>query len=218
MANKENAWVSEPEGTTSKQVRSRLEVWNGSAWVPMTQPGASSNIATIAGGASGDIGTTTDAEASGNGSIIGVLKRLRTLLNAGLPAALGSNGGLKVDVVGTSIPAVVTVEAAYTAAQTDAAIVLATSPDRIVVTRVSVVLDESTTVGVGYRIGLGAITTPTTTGVVASHPGMVPGGFNSVGDGSGVIGIGAAGEDLRITSEVPTNGSLRVVVSYYLTT
>jgi hypothetical protein len=38
----------------------------------------------------GATGDTTDAEASsGNGSMIAVLKRLRTLLNGGLPAALG---------------------------------------------------------------------------------------------------------------------------------
>lgn len=166
-----------------------------------------------------DLGTTADAEAAaGNGSVVAILKRVRTLLNAGLPAALGANGGMKVDVVGTTIPAVVTLEAAYTLAQTDVAIVSATAPDRIVVTRLTVVLDESTTVGVGFRVGLGATTTPTTTGVVSSHPGMVPGGGITIGDGSGVLAIGAAGDDLRITSEVPTSGSLRVVVSYYLTT
>jgi hypothetical protein len=39
------------------------------------------DIVTIAAGASADIGSTTDAEASGNGSVIAVLKRLRTLLS-----------------------------------------------------------------------------------------------------------------------------------------
>lgn len=52
------------------------------------------------------VGATTDAEATGDGSNIGLLKRLRTLigtvittLGAGLPAALGSSGGVKVDVL-----------------------------------------------------------------------------------------------------------------------
>ena len=168
--------------------------------------------------ASVGVGAIADAEATGNGSVIAVTKRLRTLLNAGLPAALGGNGGLKVDVVGTTLPAVVTIEAAYTAAQTDTAIVAVTGANRIVVTSILVVCDNANTVDVGYRVGLGAVNTPTTTGVVSSHPGVPAGGGVQRGDGSGVLGIGAADDDLRITCEVPTGGSIRVVASYYLTT
>ena len=47
------------------------------------------------------IGAIADAEATGNGSIIGLLKRLRTLLSAGLPAALGGAGGVKVEQQGS---------------------------------------------------------------------------------------------------------------------
>lgn len=48
------------------------------------------------------IGAPGDAEAStGNGSLIGLLKRLRTLLAGGLPAALGGAGGVKVEQQGT---------------------------------------------------------------------------------------------------------------------
>jgi hypothetical protein len=54
------------------------------------------NVDAIAAGASADIGATTDAEATGNGSLIGLLKRLRTLLSGGLPAALTAGGSLKV--------------------------------------------------------------------------------------------------------------------------
>lgn len=140
-----------------------------------------------------------------------------TVDSAQLPAALVS-GRLDVNVGATSIPAVVTIEAAYTAAQTDTAIITVAAPNRIVVTRVLVACDNANTVDVGLRIGFGTINTPTTTGVVASHPGIPPGGGFNSGDGSGVLGIGASDEDLRITSEVPTTGSLRVVVSYYLTT
>lgn len=53
----------------------------------------------VADGQDATIGTTTDLEASGNGTVVGLLKRLRTLLNGGLPAALGSNGGLKIETV-----------------------------------------------------------------------------------------------------------------------
>ncbi len=44
------------------------------------------------------IGQTTDPEATGNGSAIAVLKRIRTLLAAGLPAALTAAGNLKVAI------------------------------------------------------------------------------------------------------------------------
>lgn len=45
------------------------------------------------------IGASTDLEATGNGKLIALTKRLRTLLNGGLPAALGGSGGLKVEAV-----------------------------------------------------------------------------------------------------------------------
>jgi hypothetical protein len=45
------------------------------------------------------VGAQTDAEATGNGSAIAVLKRLRTLLAGGLPAALSAGGGIKAGVV-----------------------------------------------------------------------------------------------------------------------
>lgn len=44
-------------------------------------------------------GQTTDAEATGDGSIVALLKRLRTLLSGGLPSALTASGNLKVAVV-----------------------------------------------------------------------------------------------------------------------
>jgi len=86
---------------------------------------------------------------------------------------------------------------------------------KIVVTRCIFVADNANTVDVGFRIGFGTTTTPTTTGVVLSHPGVAAGSGVISGDGSGILGIGADGEDLRITSEIPTTGSVRVVVSYY---
>lgn len=50
------------------------------------------------------LGTTTDSEATDNGTVVAILKRIRTLLNGGLPAALGAGGGLKVDGSGTALP------------------------------------------------------------------------------------------------------------------
>jgi hypothetical protein len=44
---------------------------------------------------------------------------------------------------------------------------------------------------------------------------MVPGSGFQRGDGSGILGVGGDGEELRITCEVPTGGTLGVSVSYY---
>ena len=111
-------------------------------------------------------------------------------------------------------PNIITVEADG-GGQTNVAVVTQGSGGKIVVTQVQFTCDNANTVDVGFRVGFGAATTPTTTGVVASHPGVAPGSGISRGDGSGILGIGADGEDLRITSEAATGGSARVLVSYY---
>lgn len=51
----------------------------------------------------GDLGATTDAAASGNGSLIAIVKQNRLLLNGGLPAALAANGGLKIEGVASGV-------------------------------------------------------------------------------------------------------------------
>lgn len=112
-------------------------------------------------------------------------------------------------------PNVVTIRANYTAAQTDTAIVTISTGLKIVVTRCSVTCDNANTVDVAARIGFGTANTPTTTGVILSHPGIAPGSGVIEGSGGGMLGVGADNEDLRITSEVPTSGSIDVVVSYY---
>lgn len=122
---------------------------------------------------------------------------------AGIPWVIGGH------------PNIVTLEAEYTAAQTNTAIVTVSTGTIIVVTQIQATVDEATTVGVGLRVGFATATTPTTTGVVVTHPGMVPGSGISRGDGGGILGIGADNEDLRITSDVPTGGALRILVSYY---
>ena len=122
---------------------------------------------------------------------------------AGIPFVIGGH------------PNIVTLEAAYTGAQTDAAVVTVGSGTKIVVTQVAILADNANTVDVGFRVGFAAATTPTTTGVVLTHPGLAPGSGFSRGGGGGILGIGADGEDLRITSEVPTGGSIRILVSYY---
>lgn len=112
-------------------------------------------------------------------------------------------------------PNAITVEAEYTGAQTDTAIVTIAGGLKIVVTQIQFTCDNANTVDVGFRVGFGAAATPTTTGVVASHPGVAPGSGISRGNGSGIIGVGTDGQDLRITCEAPTTGAARVLVTYY---
>lgn len=103
----------------------------------------------------------------------------------------------------------------YTAAQTNAAIITETAGMACVVTQIQVVASNANTVSPSVLIGFGTATTPTGDQVVLAHPGVPPGGGCSRGDGSGLIAIGASDEDLRITSSVPTGGSIDVVVTYY---
>ena len=111
---------------------------------------------------------------------------------------------------------VLTVRANFTAAATNTALVTASANQRIAVTHFLVTADNANTVDVSVVIGFGLTTTPTTTKVVGAHPGIPAGGGFQSGTGSAVIGEGARGEDLRITSEVPTTGSIDVVVTYIL--
>lgn len=114
-------------------------------------------------------------------------------------------------------PNIQTLRANYTSAQTDTAIVTVGAGAKIVVTAIMVTADAANSVDVAVIIGFGTANTPTTTGVVASHPGIpaASGGGFARGDGSGILGIGADNEDLRITSEVPTGGSISVIVTYF---
>lgn len=110
-----------------------------------------------------------------------------------------------------------TLEAEYTAAQTDTIIVTAGATQQIAVTEITAVVDEATTAtGVGFRVGCGTPGTPTAAGVVLSHAGLMPGQSVSRGTGAGVLTVGDYNEDLRITCENPVGGSLRILVSYFV--
>lgn len=63
--------------------------------------GRAAGIVSAADGGLATLGALADAEVAGAGaaSAIAVLKRLRTLLNGGLPAALAAGGGFKVEGV-----------------------------------------------------------------------------------------------------------------------
>jgi hypothetical protein len=101
---------------------------------------------------------------------------------------------------------------------TDTAIVASISAGtKVVVTRVTVSLDNASTVFPTVLIGFGATNTPTTTGVIFAHGGFPAGGQATIGDGSGIIGVGGDGEELRITTTGNASGNgLQVTVSYHL--
>jgi hypothetical protein len=124
---------------------------------------------------------------------------------AGVPFAIGGH------------PNVVTVKHAnITTAVTDAAIVTVGAGLKIVVTAITATLDNASTVFPSLLVGFGAANTPTTTGVILAHGGVPAGGGVNRGDGSGILGIGGDGEDLRVTTTGNATGNgLQIVVSYY---
>lgn len=112
-------------------------------------------------------------------------------------------------------PNSLTLRATSTGAQTDVALITVSAGTKIVVTSIQVTLSVATTATPSVIIGFGTANTPTTTGVVIAHPGLPGGGGVSRGDGTGIIGVGADDQDLRITNTVPTGGTLDVVVTYF---
>ena len=115
-------------------------------------------------------------------------------------------------------PNVVTVRTDFgsAASSTGQAIVTVGSGVKIVVTALHFTVSNATTVNVSFLCGFSTTTTmPSTTGVVAAHPGIPPGGGIALGSGAGILGIGADGEDLRVTTSAATSGDAELVVTYY---
>jgi len=103
-----------------------------------------------------------------------------------------------------------------TTAVSDAAIVTVAAGLKIVVTRITVTLDSASTVFPSVIIGFATATTPTTTSVLVAHGGVPAGGGFTVGDGSGILGVGADNEDLRVTTTGNATGNgLWITVSYF---
>ncbi len=104
-------------------------------------------------------------------------------------------------------------------AQTNAALLTISTGSKIVITHISCKADSTNTVGVSVKIGFGtasisAASSSGTVGIVLEGV-IAAGGELSAGNGSGIIAIGADNEDLRITSDDPTTGAIRVTYSYY---
>lgn len=120
-------------------------------------------------------------------------------------------------------PNIITREYRWTTAQTDDDMLGAIGTGtKVVVTMAGVFCDKANSVDVGVRIGFGTANVPTepadgagVDGVVLAHPGIAAGSGVVVGNGSGIIGIGGDGAELRITSEVPTSGSGKAIISYF---
>lgn len=136
------------------------------------------------------------------------------------PVTTGDRTNLFADRAG--IPFVIsghpdaqTLRANYTAAQTDTALVTVASGFKIIVTRIKIAAAKSNSVNVSVIIGFGTATTPTGAGAIDGHPGIDPGGGFTTGNGGGIVGAGLADEDLRITSSVPTGGSIDCYITYY---
>lgn len=85
---------------------------------------------------------------------------------------------------------------------------------KIAITRITVTASNANTVNVAVKIGFGTSTLPadSTTGanqgVLVDHEGVPPGGGFTIGDGSGILGIGADDEELRWTADSPTGGHI----------
>lgn len=128
---------------------------------------------------------------------------------AGIPFVLNGHPNHKCAVYNT------------TAAGTDDPLIAVVSAGtKIVVTGYQISLDEATTVGVAVRIGFGTANVPAlgasaadgVADVIFYHPGLIPGGGAIA---TGLLLAGGDGADLRITNEVPTSGTLGVVVYYF---
>lgn len=103
-----------------------------------------------------------------------------------------------------------------TTAVTDAAIITISTGLKIVVTAITATLDNASTVFPTILVGFGSANTPTTTGVILAHGGTPAGGGVNRGDGSGMLGVGGDGEDLRVTTTGNATGNgLQIVVTYY---
>lgn len=108
----------------------------------------------------------------------------------------------------------------FTTAQTNVKLLTVAAGTKIVVTKCSAMVSAACTVNVGVRIGLAqstltAVASTGVSGIVLSHSALSPGGGVIEGTGANAIAVGADGDDLIITCDAASAGSLRVLVAYY---
>lgn len=106
-------------------------------------------------------------------------------------------------------------------AQTDASIAgTINAGTKVVVTALTVTCDAGNTGPVACKIGFGASTIPADStsganGVLLDHEGIAAGSGVVIGNGGGILGVGADGEELRLTCEDPAGGFICVTFSYF---
>lgn len=204
---------SDGQSNTSNRlnVSSRINLYNGSTWDRMA---GNTSGAYVQGNIAHDGVDAGNPQLNGHRAIahgtnptaVAAADRTVAYANrAGIPFVIGGH------------PNVLTLKhTTITTAVTDAAIITAGAGVKIVVTRISLTLDNASTVFPTVLIGFGPTNTPTTTGVLVSHGGFPAGGGMTIGDGSGILGVGADNDDLRITTTGNATGNgLQVCVSYY---
>lgn len=106
-------------------------------------------------------------------------------------------------------------------AQTGTACVTVSAGSLIVVTRATATCSKANTVNVAVRVVFDAdatfpaASTTGTDGEILSNLGVEPGSGATVGDGGGILGIGADDEDVRFTMADPVSGGCAVTISYF---
>ena len=183
------------------------------------------NAGTFAVQAAGD--TAHDAVDAGNPVKVGA----KAVAHGANPAAVAAGDRTDLYANRHGIPFVIgghpNVKAAtylWTAATTDDNVLPAIAAGtKYVITGFSITIDQATTVGVAVRLGFGATVVPAlpaanadaVDGILFYHPGMVPGAGAVRGDGSGILGVGGDGEEVRITAGATTGGTGVVTLNYY---
>lgn len=126
---------------------------------------------------------------------------------AGIPFVIGGHPNIK------------TLRLNFTTAQTNTAVIAGVGGTRIVITAFIFTLDNTSTTFPSVILGFGTTTTPTTTQVMGAHGGLPTGGGFSRGDGSGILGVGAVGDALLLTTVGTAGGNgVNLVVTYYTIT
>jgi hypothetical protein len=103
--------------------------------------------------------------------------------------------------------------AKYTTAQTDAVLKTVPTSKRFVVLEVDVLVENATSVDVQCVLEFDSASDVK----IVEHPGIAPGSGFVLGDGGHALAVGGDGENLLVTATLPTNGSLAVHVTGYLT-
>lgn len=185
-------------------------VWNGTNWVRATTADATHDAAVFTTGPQVQLGALAHGA---DPTAVTAGDAVRWSANRdGVPFVMGGH------------PNIVTREAQIEdadGAQTNAAIVTVSAGTKIVVTAVAAHCDGSTTNPTNIVVGFGTATLPArahtgTSGILAAFDGVPAGGGMVKGTGSGMIGIGADDEDVRITTEDPVGGACSVELTFYL--